>query len=504
MSKQSEKTTARFANIFRGLTRAYGVYNNGRAKTIREPLDLKRYDQHLNGELGIGVVPINEENECNFAVIDIDINDIDHNELNKQIDFLKIPLITCRSKSGGAHLYTFFNKPAPAGMVRKILAKWAADLGHGSAEVFPKQNNLGPSDVGNWINLPYYSIVNNCIRYMIDESGPATVAKFLKTAEKMAKDNDMTEYGTMDLAPDGMPPCLDYFYHAGAGEGIRNEVLYSFGVFARKADMPDVEDFLMKINYKIIDPPLPAREVKSIVSSVKKANYQYKCKHPAFKAHCNAEVCKKMRFGIDATEGGDYDEHMIGCLTKHMTNPVRWVLDINGMDVEFASDEIMNYMRVRVLTMERANIIAPPMKQESWLLLIKERLEHVKIVAAPDDATVNGDISQVMEEFIQISDRGQNGRDDLVRGIPVRDMIHEFGEQVPVVMFRSSDLLMYIKRRKINLNLTNNVLWMQMRQMGIGHTKIKANGATMQVWYVRTSDDYRTPIIDPISPLLEI
>lgn len=507
MTKSPSKSTLRFMVLFSGLQRAFGLFKSGRAKTLRQAVTVEDYDKHLNGDIGIGIVPINEDNLCYFGVIDIDIDDINHHRLVEQVEFYKYPLVVCRSKSGGAHLYTFTKKPVPARFMRKILAKWAAELGYGASEVFPKQDGLGGNDVGNWINLPYFDIAGTCTRFAIDKQGAMTLPKFLDIAETMAAESELeASYSDSDLEPDGMPPCLSYFYHSGAGEGGRNEVLYSMGVFARKSDQVDVEDFLFRMNFKMIEPPLPAKEIKSIVSSVKKQNYQYKCKHPMFKQHCNLEACKRLKFGVgsDMTKGSDYDEHMIGCLTKHTTNPVRWVVDINGVDVEFNSEELMNYQKVRCLSMERANIIAPPMKQEDWLLILKDRLTYVKEVEAPEDASVDGDLISVLSEFIQIAERGDQGREDLLRGIPVRDSIMELGEQVPVVMFRSQDLLSYIRRRKINLNMTNNLLWMQMRKIGVGHSKIRMKSVVMQVWYIHTTEDYVTPILEPMDPALEI
>ena len=51
---------------------------------------------HIDGEQGVGAIPINEENKC--SVLDIDIYDLDHNELQQRIQKLKLPLLHCRSK----------------------------------------------------------------------------------------------------------------------------------------------------------------------------------------------------------------------------------------------------------------------------------------------------------------------------------------------------------------------------------------------------------------------
>lgn len=501
------ESTRRFMNLFTGLSRAFGVYQNGRAKTLRQTITIDKYDMHLLGTdgVGIGVVPIDEDNLCRFGAIDIDVDDIDHQELVRKVEVLKLPLIVCRSKSGGAHLYTFMTQPAPARTVRKLLAKWAADMGHGASEIFPKQNMLEKNTVGNWINLPYFNMIDedSCNRYAIDKNGPMVFAKFLDMAERLAKSNNIETFDDGGLEPDGMPPCLSYFFHSGAGEGGRNEVLYSMGVFARKSDHPDIEEFLFQMNFKMIDPPLPAREVKSVLSSVRKQNYQYKCKHPMFKQHCNPEVCKKLKYGIvPQVIEDEYNESMVGCLTKYTTDPVKWMVDINGTEIYFATDELMNFYKVRCACMERANIIIPPMKQEEWLMLLKSRLDHVRVVEAPEDASENGDILTVLSEFIQISERSQAGREDLLRGIPIKDVIVEAGESIPVVMFRSQDFLIYLKRRKITLNVTGNLLWMKMRKLGVGHSKVRFKDTTIQVWYVPMSPDYTA--IEPMVPELEI
>lgn len=502
-----------FSGLFSGLKRAFGLYKNSRAKTLRDNITVDNFKNHFNGVMGVGVVPINEENKCYFGVIDIDIDTIDHKQLIEQVEFFKLPLLVCRSKSGGAHLYTFTKTPIPAKLMRNILSRWASELGYGTQEIFPKQDTLMNDDVGNWINLPYFDIHGpEFKRYVVVTDGdgirPGTLDEFLTMATQIADTSSLgSAFDGGIPTPDGMPPCLAHFYHSGVSEGGRNEVLYSMGVYGRKSDQTDLEDFMLKMNYKMIDPPLPLREIKTLVASVKKQNYRYKCKHPMFKEHCNPEICKQLLYGIGEENGtisGGYDEHMVGCLTKHMTQPVRWVIDINGIDVDLNSEELMNYQRVRVMSMERANIIIPPMKQEDWLLIVKERLSHVKIIEAPEDASTDGDITQVLTEFVQIAERGQNGKDDILRGIPARSTIMEMGETIPVILFRSQDLLAYIKRRKINNFITNNILWMLLRKMGIGHTKIRVKSAVMQVWYVKVSDDLITPILEPLNPSLDI
>ena len=56
----------------------------------------------------LGIIPINDNNECKWGCIDIDFYaEFDHKKLIDQIGNLKLPLMVCRSKSGGAHVFLF-------------------------------------------------------------------------------------------------------------------------------------------------------------------------------------------------------------------------------------------------------------------------------------------------------------------------------------------------------------------------------------------------------------
>ena len=85
-----------------GATSAHGttivgrIGRNGKAesqsKIIREPLTEDLVQAHIDGTHGVGAIPINENNECKFGAIDIDVYDLNHKELQERIRKLKLPL----------------------------------------------------------------------------------------------------------------------------------------------------------------------------------------------------------------------------------------------------------------------------------------------------------------------------------------------------------------------------------------------------------------------------
>ena len=173
--------TKQFMKLFRGYEQAHGQYRvqkkeadgkmSGRALTISEPATYNHFDIHLKGgEYILGIIMLRENNSCNFGVIDIDIRgDVKLNETLEQLEakIKDTPLVMCRSKSGGAHLYLFCEPAIPAIDMVSKLNEFAALLGYGGAEIFPKQiSRANERDRGNWINLCYWD-GNDTERYAI-------------------------------------------------------------------------------------------------------------------------------------------------------------------------------------------------------------------------------------------------------------------------------------------------------------------------------------------------
>ena len=108
-----------FFDLFKGLERAHGRYDlatenqggqkqGGTARTVQETLTLHEWELHLKGERGLGVIPIRDDNKVYWGAIDIDVYDLNLEEFSKSLS--SSPIIPCRTKSGGLHLYVFFKE----------------------------------------------------------------------------------------------------------------------------------------------------------------------------------------------------------------------------------------------------------------------------------------------------------------------------------------------------------------------------------------------------------
>ena len=100
----------RFAGIFDGLQCAYGTYRIDRknqigkysvkSQVIKSPRTDDLWEGHLSGQGdAIGIIPINEDNNCKWGCIDVDTYPLDLTKLIQDIRRMKLPLVVCRSKS---------------------------------------------------------------------------------------------------------------------------------------------------------------------------------------------------------------------------------------------------------------------------------------------------------------------------------------------------------------------------------------------------------------------
>jgi len=112
-----QKNVALFTSFFTGLTQSYVTFTptpngegkvSGDYKRITKPIAEEHYAAHLEGGVGLCVVPINERSLARFGAIDIDdYNPVTRTRVLRTIYRHNLPLLPFVSKSGGLHLYTY-------------------------------------------------------------------------------------------------------------------------------------------------------------------------------------------------------------------------------------------------------------------------------------------------------------------------------------------------------------------------------------------------------------
>jgi hypothetical protein len=283
----SSDLVRRFAALFHGYDRAYGTYaisqvaengkHTGKATTVRQDVVPLLYERHLQGEgPGLGIIPLREDDTVYFGAIDYDNRNMDHVKAEQAIRSNGLPLVLCRSKSGGGHFYCFLKEPVPAAILRKQLSGWAAVLRMPpKVELFPKQvRRTGDDDVGTFINLPYFK-ASETKRYAFIDGEPASFSTFLTYAEThkcslafdttLESDTENTDStGSVEESPIVLPDTIS--------EGERNSTLTSLAGSMRRrgATEESIAAALLVENQARCQPPLPEQEVRAIAKSISK------------------------------------------------------------------------------------------------------------------------------------------------------------------------------------------------------------------------------------------
>lgn len=272
-----EPASQSFSGVWAGAstrTRIYRHLEGGEYgyRTVDGPATPQDFLEHLVGEFCLGLVPVTEHGQCRWAGIDIDADTIDHAALAGECGRRRLPLIACRSKSGGAHLFLFLHGPLPARFVRKKLKEYARALGYPDAEIFPKQDRL--RNDGSAIALPYTS-GNRSTEYALRPDGTSMpLSEFIETVEHQRvtdkaqlDDVDLTDTPPTEPAGPSTPtgPSATGTKKIPAGSRV-NTLVSRIGRLCRQGVMPSgIKADIAECNNQWCDPPLTTRELEQEV-----------------------------------------------------------------------------------------------------------------------------------------------------------------------------------------------------------------------------------------------
>jgi hypothetical protein len=430
----------RLMKLFEGYAEAFGTYDtevpndykNGKleikstARTVRAEVTLELWQTHVKGLRSLGIIPIRDNATCLWGCIDVDKYDVPLGDIATLIENEGLPLVVCRSKSGGAHLFLFLANPVPADRLQTILRQMSVVLGFGDCEVFPVQRfvDLEKGELASWLNMPYYG-GNGTERYAVKTNGLAmTLSEFLDFADSKVV-QDIADYENVrpkksrDRGPpsdpdfgDG-PPCLQHLVQVGFMEGTRNAGLFELATFAKKKYPQRWEEQLEVWNYSYMQPPLPSSEVVEIIKSHRKKEYFYRCKDQPICSHCNSAICRTRKFGV----GGDDDFPVLSGLRVLDADPPLWFVCVDDVTMELSTVELQNFKEFHRIAMERLFICYRMMKQDAWLRIVSDAMKNVVRMDAPQEVGKIGHFYELLEEFLTNRHAGRS-LDDLLLGRP--------------------------------------------------------------------------------------
>lgn len=424
------------SGLFRGSDMAHGrtettgtVTGKGKhdAKSWLEKraATLSDWEAHINGSKGLGMVPLNSENQVHWGAIDVDIYEgLSIEQLNEKIQVNRLPLVVCRSKSGGPHIFLFVTEAVPAKLMIEKLDSLAGFLGFGTSEIFPKQATIHKDDknpdFGSWINMPYFNGTRN-LRYALDPQNNAlpTIGAFVAYARSKAITpadfKDYTPPVPQDLLPDG-PPCLNQLLAAKPTD-MRNVILSNVAVYAKKAYPEGWEKEIDRVN-QLFPTPLGSGEVETLKKSYARKEYRYQCSKSPLCNYCDSSACKKRKHGI----GGQELMPASRSLTKIDTHPPVWFLDMDLPDgktkrMSLTTEQLQNPMLFQRRCMEVLHACPPTLKKEEWQPMLSELLKRVTVITIPPELTPEGQFTELLQEFLG-NRASEESYEDMLRGLP--------------------------------------------------------------------------------------
>jgi len=484
-----------FYRIFQGHENAHGEFKitgdkglkaTGKAQTLRSPLTVDLWEKHLTGALGIGSIPIQQTSQCMWGAVDID--QYDDLDLEKMSLVLPEPLVLCRSKSGGAHIFIFMQSPTTAALMRKKLSLVARAVGHPNAEIFPKQDTLNEGDVGNWINMPYFNH-DTTTRYCIKGGLILTATEFIQHISEMTINNQQLVAlnpeplfeATVDPEFADAPPCLQHLVQNGFPTGSRNNALFSMGVFARKKYAAGWEDKVFDYNQRFMGPGSYS-EVAGIIRSLNKKIYIYKCKEQPLMAYCNKEACYECTYGIQPTAAEDKTKRpnildsvtSVKCYMPPITtkDDPYWIFTIDDVEIDVTVDMIRNQNIFSREYLRQYHKVILPIKDTKWVSCINDLLATAEIHELAPDAGPEGQLMIHLEDFCTNKAQAKV-KEELIIGKPWCDNSR--------VYFRSGDLMRYLDQQRFRAFKEKDI-WTILKRQGAKHHQFTLKGKCIACW----------------------
>lgn len=379
-------TITTFAELFSGSRSAFGKYTldasagagkqGGKAATDKRRVTVGDFQRHLEGVQGIGIIPITEENTVSFCALDCDVYDLElHKAVVKAVRDHGLPLVGCRSKSGGLHLFAFFSAPEPANDAINFLNKAKLILGlPEDTEVFPKQAAVTPGAYGNWINLPYYNGDQTRRHAYGDDLTPMPLDDFVDYAVKCRTSVKAAQRVLSDLPLGDAPPCLQTIYLRGV-TGQRNNYLFSLARYFKAKYGDGFDSHVQAANAALSEPIPPTELVNTIIKSHARKEYLYRCSDEPICRLCRKDICKERKFGI---RGSGMSNVSFEEMWKYNTDPPYYVWRVNGKPLTFYSEsELIEQKSFREQCLRSIGVLPVKLKDADWSAIITQAFANV-------------------------------------------------------------------------------------------------------------------------------
>ena len=277
-------------------------------------------------------------------------------------------------------------------------------------------------------------------------------------------------------------------------EGGRNNGLFNVGVYLRKAYPDSWESEILVYNAKYFSPPLPLNEVNVVAKQLQRKDYAYMCKSAPINAYCNAELCKTRKFGIEAAVSGA----TIANLRKYNSSPPVWFMDVNSQPLELDTEALMNQAAFQRACVEQLNFMPRSASKAMWegrinALLLEMSDTDGSIVEVSQDASIQGQFYEYLEEFCTVMQKADNREEILLRR-PFTD------DDEGKTYFRLKDFDAFLKKNRF-FEYKSHKIAQRLRDINGIATSLKIRGKATRVWVIPSFSEHIGPVAIPLAPL---
>lgn len=496
MPKVSAAIVNEFASIFSGHKDYYGVsiptgkktdkgklvmnsYTKSSAKGDKE-LSHVMYREHLEGKVGLGISPIDFENNCRFGVLDIDDYSLSPETFMGISRDYDLPFCLFRSKSGGLHCYIFFSESIKAGLIREIMRKFILLFGlNVNTEIFPKQEKLFSSSSPSWINLPYFGGTDSYMYDMKCEKVPLELALMEVSNRKVRWETLKDKYESLPLS-DG-PMCLQSLFirsdTMSDGDG-RNNYLFNMGIYYKSSGSVSFEDNIFMANNKLLEPKEESNIVNQIIKPIQKKTYSYRCSDHPLCDNCNVDLCKERKFG----KGGDEISSLsFEELRQIKTNPPYYLWMVNGHEMVFYKESELREQQVFAdQCMRMLHVVPNTIKRQRWTEILNKAFMDIVVeeVDQADDISPGSLLWEYFKEYILERPKAQS-KEQIKAGYIYHD------KEAKTFIFKKKAFLQFLQLEKSFRFFSPTEIQKRLFDQGVGAKVYKiAYQSSERVWFV--------------------
>lgn len=386
-------------------------------QTVRDAPSPQNLEEHFEGHYTLGLCPANSKGECRYGIIDFDIYQQDTIQtVLSTVRKYSLPLVPCRSKSGGLHLYLILAKEVKVkdmiASLQSIISIFSWDKGvfTGKVEYFP--NKPTSDKCGHTVSLPYHN-AENPNTYSYGPNGEKeTLEQFFAHCKNVRLSGlESLELFLSELPYNDAPPCIQRILLSnavGTSSSHRNNFLFSLAVYLRKKDKDTFEDKVREVNSDFVS-PLPDDELETILSSVASKEYAYKCKDFPCSTYCNKTLCKVREYGLNGEKGSHFSEIDFGQLYQYRGEACyyEWELRLQGdtdfVRVKFANSSELCSQKIFCNKCIDSLLYTPKQIPENdWRDIVNRSLRTAKIekVERSADSSVEATIIQAFYDYL--------------------------------------------------------------------------------------------------------